>query len=107
MDMIWLEMMKDEDHAPRCVRAAAESKLPVCMGISARTDPDTGEIVLFGNGEDAIPLTKEWFYKLSGMLGEFTAWQYNLVSKSGHPPESVGVCVCVCVCIMCEREACV
>ena len=33
VDMIWLEMMKDEDHAPRAVKAAASSKLPVMMGI--------------------------------------------------------------------------
>ena len=37
--------------------------------ISARTDKETGELVLFGTGDDSIPMTKEWFYKLSGMLG--------------------------------------
>ena len=32
--MLFLEMMKDEDHAPRAVSAAAASGLPVFLGIS-------------------------------------------------------------------------
>jgi len=70
IDMLWLEMMKDRDHAPRAVRAAASSGLPVFMGISARTDRETGKIVLFGDCEDAVPLTVEWFHELAEILGE-------------------------------------
>jgi len=70
IDMLWLEMMKDHEHAPRAVRAAASSGLPVFMGISARTDPGTGKTVLFGTQEDAVPLTPEWFHELANILGE-------------------------------------
>ena len=33
-----MEMMKDEEHAPRALAAAAMSGLPVFLGISCRTD---------------------------------------------------------------------
>jgi len=69
VDMLWLEMMKDE-HAFRAVRAAAASGLPVFLGISARTDPTSGRPVLWGNGADAEPLNAEWFRSLSDILGE-------------------------------------
>ena len=69
VDMLFLEMMKDEDHAPRAVRAAAASGLPVFLGISTRTDEKTGDIVLFGSGNDSVKLTKEWFDSLKDLLG--------------------------------------
>ena len=70
--MLFLEMMKDEDHAPRAVRAAAASGLPVFLGISTRTDEKTGDIVhvLFGSGNDSVPLTKKWFDSLKDLLGD-------------------------------------
>lgn len=69
VDMLFLEMMKDLDHAPRAVRAAAASGLPVFLGVSGRTDQATGELVLWGNGSDAIPVSKEWFQNLATILG--------------------------------------
>jgi methionine synthase I (cobalamin-dependent) len=69
VDMLWLEMMKDEEHAPRAVRAAASAGLPVFLGISARIDPTSNSVVLYGNGSDAVPLKKEWFHRLAGVLG--------------------------------------
>lgn len=70
VDMLWLEMMKDWEHAERCCKAARTSRLPIFLGISCRTDPETNEVVLFGNGTDSLPLTSEWFYKMTGMLGD-------------------------------------
>jgi len=70
VDMLFLEMMKDQHHAPRAVSAAATSGLPVFLGISARTDTQTGEIVLFGTGKDSVPITKEWFHNLQDILGD-------------------------------------
>ena len=35
--MLFLEMMKNPDHAPRAAKAAAACGLPVFLGISART----------------------------------------------------------------------
>lgn len=67
--MLFLEMMKDEDHAPRVAKAAAASGLPVFLGFSTRIDRDTGKLVLYGTTEDAIPLTKEWFQNLADILG--------------------------------------
>jgi len=69
VDMLWLEMMKDPEHAPRAVKAAATAGLPVFLGISARTDPATGQTVLWGSGENCIPLTVEWFKSLVDLLG--------------------------------------
>ena len=69
VDMLWLEMMKDHTHAPRAVRAAAMSGLPVFLGISARTDPASGDAILFGNGDDVVPLTVEWFQEMVDILG--------------------------------------
>jgi len=69
VDMLWLENMKDLHHAPRAVRAAASSGLPVVLGISGRTDPATGELVMWGNGVDAIPFTTDWFHHLADLLG--------------------------------------
>jgi S-methylmethionine-dependent homocysteine/selenocysteine methylase len=68
--MLWLEMMKDEEHAPRAVRAAAASGLPIFLGFSARTDRETGKPVLWGNGVNAIPLQPEWFHSLKSVLGD-------------------------------------
>jgi len=69
VDMLWLENMKDLHHAPRAVRAAASSGLPVVLGISARTDEATGELVMWGNGVDAVPFTTDWFNNLCHILG--------------------------------------
>jgi S-methylmethionine-dependent homocysteine/selenocysteine methylase len=69
VDMLWLEMMKEEEHAPRAVRAAAAAGLPVFLGISARTDQATGKPVMWGTGVDAVPLDPDWFHKLAGILG--------------------------------------
>jgi len=69
VDMLWLEMMKDTEHAPRCMQAAVAAGLPIFLGISCRTDPSTGQIVLWGTGENQIPLTVEWFTNLSDILG--------------------------------------
>jgi len=69
VDMLWLENMKDLHHAPRAVRAAASSGLPVVLGISARTDEATGELVMWGNGVDAVPFTTDWFNSLCHILG--------------------------------------
>jgi len=69
VDMLWLEMMKDGEHAPRAVAAAAASGLPVFLGVSARTDRATGQLVLFGTGEDCVPLRREWFDELRDALG--------------------------------------
>lgn len=60
MDMLWLEMMKDEEHAFRAIEAAVASGLPMCVGISARTDKETGAAVLWADGEASIPLSTEW-----------------------------------------------
>ena len=70
VDMLWIEMLKNWDHAERCAKAARTSGLPLFMGMSCRTDPATDSVVLWGTGEDAVPLTTEWFYKMTGMLGE-------------------------------------
>jgi len=70
VDMLFLEMMKDEEHAPRAVQAAATTGLPVFLGISARTDQASGKIVLWGTGDNAIPLTLEWFNGLKKLLGK-------------------------------------
>lgn len=69
VDLLFLEMMKDRDHAPRACRAAAKSGLPVFLGISARTCKETGKPILFGTGEDANYLTKDWFQSLKDILG--------------------------------------
>jgi len=69
VDLLWLEMMKDSEHAPRAVEAAADSGLPVFLGISARIDQETGTPILWGNGVDAVPLNAEWFHNLAGILG--------------------------------------
>merc|ERR1712032_361217 len=70
VDMLFLEMMKDHEHAPRAVRAAANCDLPVFLGISARTCQDTGETLLYGTGNDRIPLTVDWFRSLADTLGD-------------------------------------
>jgi len=69
VDMLFLELMKDEEHAPRVAQAAATTGLPVFLGMSARTDQASGKIVLLGDGVDAIPLTVEWFNGLRELLG--------------------------------------
>jgi len=69
VDLLFLEMMKDSAHAKRVVKASVSSGLPIMMGISARTDQETGKLVLWGTGDDAIPLTKEWFFSLADILG--------------------------------------
>merc|ERR1719195_2044541 len=68
-DMLFLEMMKDQDHAPRAVRAARASGLPVFLGVSTRTDPDTGDLILYGTGDDKQRLSAEWFHNLREILG--------------------------------------
>ena len=60
VDMLWLEMMKDEEHAFRAIEASVSSGLPIVVGISARTDKETGSIVLWGTGENSIPLSTDW-----------------------------------------------
>ena len=70
VDLLFLEMMKDQNHAPLAVTAAAQSGLPVFLGISTRTDSETGETVLFGTGDDQVPLTVEWFDGLRNVLGD-------------------------------------
>jgi len=70
VDMLWLEMMKDEHHARRAVKAAATSGLPVFLGVSARTDPLTGDAVLWGSGEDSYKLDPKWFNELADILGD-------------------------------------
>jgi len=56
VDMLWLEMMKDEEHAFRAIEASVSSGLPIVVGISARTDKETGSLVLWGDGENRIPM---------------------------------------------------
>lgn len=70
VDLLFLEMMKDTNHAPLAVRAAAKSGLPVFLGISTRTDSKTGETLLFGTGDDSVPLSVKWFDELRNMLGD-------------------------------------
>jgi methionine synthase I (cobalamin-dependent) len=53
-------MMKNLNHAPLCIRAAASTGLPLFLGISTRIHE--GQVVLFGTGAGACdPLTKEIF----------------------------------------------
>ena len=71
-DMLWLEMMKDLHHAPKAIRAAAQSGLPFFMGISTRIS-ETGELYLFGTaGEfrDELRFTAEAFNSLVEVAGE-------------------------------------
>jgi len=69
VDMLFLEMMKDSDHAPRAVRAAVSTGLPVFIGFSMRTDKDTGQLVQWSLGNDSVPATPEWFHNLTRILG--------------------------------------
>ena len=55
VDMLFCEMMKNMDHAPRAVRGAAKSGLPVFIGISTRLLKD-GRLVLWGDGTDEMPV---------------------------------------------------
>jgi len=70
VDMLFLEMMKDTAHAPRAVRAAASTGLPIFLGVSMRTDKETGKLVKFSTGTDSDPVTVDWFRELSGILGD-------------------------------------
>ena len=53
VDLIALEMMQETEHAPRATEAAAETGLPIWLGISVRRD-DRGRIV--SHGQEAQPL---------------------------------------------------
>jgi len=70
VDMLFLEMMKDSEHAPRAVRAAASTGLPVFLGLSMRTDKETGQLVKWSNGVDSRPVDADWFHDLSRILGD-------------------------------------
>lgn len=47
VDLIALEMMEETVHAPRAVRAALETGLPVWLGLSCRREPEGGAIKTF------------------------------------------------------------
>lgn len=47
VDFIALEMMQDVNHAPRAMRAAAETGLPVWLGVSCRRSKDEASLVTF------------------------------------------------------------
>jgi len=69
VDMLFLEMMKDNEHAKRAVPAAASTGLPTFLGLSMRTDQETGQLVKFSTGVDCDPVTPEWFWDLAKILG--------------------------------------
>jgi S-methylmethionine-dependent homocysteine/selenocysteine methylase len=47
-DLIALEMIEDTDHGARALEAALETKLPVWLGVSCKTD-DEGKVVSFAH----------------------------------------------------------
>ncbi len=47
VDLIALEMMQEDQHAPRAMRAALETGLPVWLGVSCRRRPDRDGLVAF------------------------------------------------------------
>jgi S-methylmethionine-dependent homocysteine/selenocysteine methylase len=53
VDLIALEMMQEDEHAPRAAQAAAETGLPVWLGISLKRD-DNGNVV--SHGTENLPL---------------------------------------------------
>ena len=53
VDLIALEMMQEDEHAPRAAQAAAETGLPVWLGISLKRDDD-GKVV--SHGTENLPL---------------------------------------------------
>jgi methionine synthase I (cobalamin-dependent) len=57
VDFIMLEMMKNMDHAPRAIRAAAQTKLPIFLGLSTRLDVEDGNIYLWGPG-----VGRDWLF---------------------------------------------
>lgn len=56
VDVIALEMMMEDLHAPLAVQAAQETGLPVWLGVSCKEHPETGDVVAFAH-ED-IPFEK-------------------------------------------------
>jgi methionine synthase I (cobalamin-dependent) len=58
VDIIVLEMMMDDVHAPLAMEAALETGLPVWLGVSCREHPESGEVVSFSHQEIdfAVPL---------------------------------------------------
>ncbi len=49
VDVIALEMMMEDKHAPLAMKAARETGLPVWLGVSCKEHPDTQEIVSFSH----------------------------------------------------------
>jgi len=49
VDVIALEMMMEDVHAPLAVQAAKETGLPVWLGVSCKEHPETGEVVSFAH----------------------------------------------------------
>ena len=49
VDIIALEMMMEDRHAPLAVQAALETGLPVWLGVSCKEHPDSGEVVSFSH----------------------------------------------------------
>lgn len=47
VDLIALEMMMEDTHAPLVMQAALETGLPVWLGVSCKEHPETGEVVSF------------------------------------------------------------
>ena len=73
VDFLFLEMMKDLEHAPRAIDAAKRCGLPVFLGISARLDGPEKRLVLFGTGagsENPVPLTADVLASLIKKVGK-------------------------------------
>lgn len=69
VDILFLEMIKNLDHGSLAIAAAAQTSLPIALGISTRILSD-GRIVLWGNGQDEIEFDKETFYHFVRLCGD-------------------------------------